>query len=141
MARYLIDTHIFIFLITRQEDKLSRDVSAILDDYENEFLMSMETVRELIIAYRTGNLLLKFFKSAEELVDSIERIYHIRIVKVDMPVMRNYARLVINVAQEHKDPSDHIIISHAMTLGIPVISNDGKFPFYRGQGLQLIENR
>ena len=139
--RYLIDTHIFIFLITRQEDQLSRDVSAILDDYENEFLMSIESVRELIVAYRTKNLLPKFFKSAEELVDIIERIFHIRIVKLDMSVMRTMARLEINVAQEHNDPSDHIIIAHAMTLGTPVISNDGKFPFYRAQGLQLIENR
>ena len=41
---------------------------------------------------------------------------------------------------EHYDPSDHIIISHALCNGMPLISDDDKFPFYRGQGLELIEN-
>jgi hypothetical protein len=36
--------------------------------------------------------------------------------------------------------SDHLIISHALCNGIPLISDDDKFPFYRGQGLELIEN-
>jgi PIN domain nuclease of toxin-antitoxin system len=36
-------------------------------------------------------------------------------------------------------PSDHIIISHAITERLPLISSDLKFPFYRKQGLDLIE--
>ena len=52
-----------------------------------------------------------------------------------------YAKLRINEAQEHYDPSDHLIISHAITNRIPLISADGKFPFYRNQGLELIENK
>ena len=35
--------------------------------------------------------------------------------------------------------SDHIIISHAITERLPLISSDLKFPFYRKQGLDLIE--
>lgn len=31
-------------------------------------------------------------------------------------------------------------LSHALCNGIPLISDDDKFPFYRGQGLELIEN-
>ena len=34
-------------------------------------------------------------------------------------------------------PSDHLIISHALCNGILLISDDEKFPFYRGQGLEL----
>ena len=51
-----------------------------------------------------------------------------------------YARLQTNEAQDHNDPSDHLIIAHAICNGIPLISDDDKFPFYRGQGLELIEN-
>ncbi len=40
----------------------------------------------------------------------------------------------------HFDPSDHLIISHAICNRIPLISDDVKFKFYRNQGLQLIEN-
>ena len=38
------------------------------------------------------------------------------------------------------DPSDHVIISHAMTLHMPLISSDTRFPFYRRQGLDFIYN-
>ena len=41
----------------------------------------------------------------------------------------------------HYDPSDHMIISHAITNRMPLISEDEKFPFYRNQGLELIENK
>ena len=52
-----------------------------------------------------------------------------------------YSRLLINEAQEHYDPSDHLIISHALTNRLTLISADGKFPFYRNQGLDLVENK
>lgn len=61
MERYLLDTNIFTFLATNESDRISRDVAAILEDYDNEFLMSMESVRELIVAYRSGKAISKFF--------------------------------------------------------------------------------
>lgn len=46
-----------------------------------------------------------------------------------------------NEAQGHKDPSDHVIIAHAMTEHLPLISSDTRFEFHRKQGLDLIFNR
>ena len=54
MARYLLDTNIFTFLATDEGNRISRDVRTILQNYENEFLMGMEYVRELIVAYRVS---------------------------------------------------------------------------------------
>lgn len=141
MSRYLLDTNIFLFMATNDDRHITRDVRAILEDYDNEFLLSMESVRELLVAYRTKKLLSKFFKTPVEMLQSIQRDYDVRILQVDMEVMRTLAKLTVNEAQEHHDPSDHIIIAHAITLGLPLISSDGKFPFYRSQGLELIENR
>lgn len=141
MARYLLDTNIFTFMATNQRDRISRDVKMILADYGNEFLMSMESVRELIVAYRKGRAISKFYKSTIEVVESIERDYRIRIVPVDMEVMRTMARLEVNETEENNDPSDHVIISHALTLRLPLISSDHKFPFYTRQGLDLIYNK
>lgn len=45
------------------------------------------------------------------------------------------------VAFNNKDPSDHVIISQAITEHLPLVSSDTRFPFYREQGLDLIENR
>ena len=49
-----------------------------------------------------------------------------------------YACLLLNEAENHKDPSDHLIISHAMTNKMPLISRDRKFQYYKAQGLDLI---
>lgn len=54
--------------------------------------------------------------------------------------MLTYSRLTLNEAQGHKDPSDHVIIAHALTERLTLISSDRRFAFYRGQGLDLIWN-
>ena len=55
--------------------------------------------------------------------------------------MLTYSRLNINEVQKHKDPSDHVIIAHAITENLPLISSDTRFDFYRSQGLDLIFNK
>ena len=38
------------------------------------------------------------------------------------------------------DPSDHVIIAHAITNRMPLVSSDRKFKFYEDQGLELVFN-
>ncbi len=38
----------------------------------------------------------------------------------------------------HKDPFDRLIIAHAITLEIPIVSPDTLFPFYEPLGLNVI---
>lgn len=140
MGRFIIDTNILIYIITEDFDSLSNDVKTILDDYESEILISMETVRELIVAFRRKKLLSKTFRSSLEMIDSLQRDYGVRIVQTDMEVMRTLAKMTINEAEGHNDPSDHIIIAQAITMKLPLISSDRKFTFYRNQGLDLIFN-
>lgn len=93
------------------------------------------------MAYRTKGVGVKFWKNEQEMISSIEDSYGIRVLPVNKEHMRTYANLEINLAQGHKDPSDHIIICHAMTENLTLISSDSRFPFYRKQGLDLIENK
>ena len=141
MARYLLDTNILVFIVNKDDDRLNADVQAILMDYENEFLVSIESIRELIVAYRTKKLLTRLFHSSIEMVEAIQKDYGIRILLTDMEVMRTMAKLTINEAEQHNDPSDHLIISQAITMKLPLISSDRKFSFYKSQGLDLIYNR
>ena len=53
--------------------------------------------------------------------------------------MFTYSRLRLNETMDHRDPSDHVIISHAITERLTLLSSDQKFAFYRDQGLDLIE--
>lgn len=111
--RYLIDTNIYIYLATDQ-DSLSQDVFDMLN--EPDAILT------------------------EDMVRAIEEDYFVEILPLQKEVMQTYSRLRINTTMNHKDPSDHVIISHAMTLGIPLVSSDTRFPFYQKQGLQLLFN-
>ena len=61
------------------------------------------------------------------------------ILPISERTMFTYSRLTLNEAQDHRDPSDHVIIAHSITEHITLLSSDQKFPFYRNQGLELIE--
>ena len=138
--RYLLDTNIYIYFFLDRE-QLSRDVRAILEDYDNTFCISSETVRELIVGFNNGGIVSRFWKTAKEMVDAIRDLLFIDILPVGAEQMETYSKLEINHQEKHYDPSDHVIISHAITNGIPLISSDRKFQFYRKQGLELIYNK
>lgn len=137
--RYLIDTHIFIWYLKEREN-LSRDVLAILEDYDNQIFLSAESLREFVLLWNSKPHIRRWWKTPQEMIRSVEEDAGFQILYLHKEHYEHYARLEINVAQEHYDPSDHLIISHAICNGMPLISDDDKFPFYRGQGLELIEN-
>lgn len=137
--RILIDTCIVIFM-TFERDRLSRDVLLLLDDYDNQLYVSMETVKELIVAYRRKGLGRRFWKTEDDIISTIKDELCISILPIHEEHIHTYARLTINEQQGHNDPSDHLIIAHAITERMPLISSDHKFDFYCPQGLQYICN-
>ena len=136
--RYLIDTHIFIWF-AKERENLTRDVLAILEDYDNQIYQSSESLREFVLLWNSKPHIRRWWKSPVEMIRDVEE-YYFQILYLHKEHYERYARLEINRAQEHYDPSDHLIISHALCNGMPLISDDDKFPFYRNQGLELIEN-
>ncbi len=138
--RYLIDTNIFVYLSTDAEC-LSKDVAAIIQEPDTVLYISAESVRELIVGYHNKGLCSKRWKSAEMMIASIEEEFYIKILPLKKEHMLTYASLEINELQGHKDPSDHVIIAHAITEHLPLISSDTRFDFYREQGLDLIFNK
>lgn len=138
--RYLIDTHIFIWS-AKEQWKLTPDVKAILEDYENDICISSESLKELVQLWNKKPHIQKWWKSPLDVIRAVEDEFNVRILYLHKEHYETYAKLRINEAQEHYDPSDHLIISHALTNRIPLISADNKFPFYRNQGLELIENK
>ena len=138
--RFLIDTCIFTHM-TVEPYRLSKDVEEILYDYNNTICMSVESQRELIVSFNNGELVSKFWKTAKEMIDSISEKFFIKVLPIQEDCMKTYSTLQLNKAQKHKDPSDHVIISQAITMGIPLISSDGKFEFYKDQGLVFIHNK
>ncbi len=137
--RYLIDTNIFIFL-AENSDSLSKDVYTIIEDYSNLLYISAESVKELIVLVRNNKVRFKQWKTQVQMIEAIEHEFGIKIIPIKKEHLLMYARLTINEAQNHRDPSDHLILSQAITEGIPLISSDRKFFFYTDQGLDFVYN-
>lgn len=137
--RLLLDTNIYVYMVSNT-DALTRDVCAVLEDAENLKYLSIVSLQELIIAFRTKRLLSNIWKNETEMVEFVLHDPSVVIDNIDEHVIRNLAELEINDAQDHKDPYDHIIIAQAMSHRMTLVSSDKKFPFYCRQGLKLIEN-
>ncbi len=136
--RIMLDTCVVIDLLIDM-DNLDKGVQAIIEDTENMFFASCETMRELVVHFNRKKLLSRRWKTAEDVLKAVEQELNIEFLPFRRDVGYTYSRLQLNEAQEHYDPSDHIIISHAITERMTLISSDTKFPFYRNQGLELIE--
>lgn len=133
----MLDTCAFIDA-TIDYELLGQDVCALMEDYDNQFCISIETVKEVILKYKARNLWNAIWPTAENIVDSIKSDYRFAVLPMNEEQLRTYANLSLNEREGHKDPSDHLIISHAITNHIPLISRDRKFCFYKNQGLDLI---
>ena len=126
----MIDTNIVVFMIG-DPDMLDENVKALLSEHDAILYTSAESAKELVLALRNKRLFAKRWKSANDMLRSIEDEYNIHIRPLNREHIYTYARLRLNTLQDHKDPSDHVIISHAITEHLPLISSDTRFGYYR----------
>ena len=136
--RLLLDSCVVFDLLT-DIDNLSKGAMDLIDDPSNMLYASFETMREIVIHFNNKELLSRRWNKAEDVLRFVEDEMGIEFLPLRRDVGYTYSRLVLNEAQDHRDPSDHIIISHAITEHLTLLSSDQKFPFYRNQGLDLIE--
>lgn len=136
--RILLDTCVIIDWFTDPET-LGDGAWDILNDPCNLLFISAESAKELIVHFNNKDLLSKYWHTAEDMLRAIKEEAMIGILPLFEATMFTYSHLRLNTAQDHRDPSDHIIISHAITEHLTLLSSDQKFPFYRNQGLDLIE--
>ena len=134
----MVDTCVIIDLLVDM-DNLSKGAQALIEDPDNILFASAESMRELVVHFNNKKLLNRYWKTSEELLRTVEDELNIEFLPVRPDVGYAYSRLRLNFGQDHRDPSDHMIIAHAITERLPLLSSDEKFPFYRAQGLDLIE--
>lgn len=138
--RLLLDTNIYVYLVSDRKS-LTKDVCAYLEDPENLKYLSIVSLQELITAFRTKKLLSNIWKTEAEMISFVLNDPSVEIDNTDVNVIRTLAALHVNEVQDHKDPFDHIIIAQAISHKMTLVSSDTKFPFYRKQGLRLLENK
>ncbi len=134
----MLDTCVIIDLLIDM-DNLSRGAQDIIEDPENVLFASCESMRELVVHFNNKKLLNRYFKTPTDVLRAVEEELDIEFLPIRRNVGYTYSRLRLNETGEHCDPSDHIIIAHAITERMALMSSDHNFPFYRNQGLELIE--
>ena len=134
--RYLADTNLFLDIISK--DFISKDVRAILEDYENVFYISSESVKEFIHLAQKGKISLMKELEILHIFDFIEKRMGFKVKFVTKEHLCTMTSL--ELFKEHNDPSDRLIIAQAITEGIPLISSDKIFKKYKSKGLDLILN-
>ena len=134
----MLDTCVVIDLLM-DYDGLDKEVKSLIDDPNQMLYASFETMRELVVHFNNKTMLSKHWKTAEDVIHTVDDDLGIEFMPLRHHVGYTYSTLTLNEAQDHRDPSDHIIISHAITEHMPLLSSDTRFPFYRKQGLELIE--
>ena len=134
--RYLIDTNIFIRVVI--DGYLQTKIKEIINDYENIIYVSSESIKEYIHLHKNKKIASKKNICLHDILDFTEQTLGFIVKYAAKEHLKIFSKL--DLVEGHGDPSDRLIIAQAITEKIPLISSDSKFPKYRKQGLQFIQN-
>ena len=133
MSRYILDTHIFLWLLFDPE-KIDNNKLQTLQNPKNRVYITNISFWEISLKYGLGKLELSGI-NPEELPQKAQKM-GIEILEIGTASMSSFYKLPkIGL---HKDPFDRIIIWKCINDSITLVSKDRKFPEYEQYGLKFI---
>ncbi|MGH2584537.1 MAG: type II toxin-antitoxin system VapC family toxin [Dehalococcoidia bacterium] len=126
--RVLLDTQAFLYSIA-ESSRLPQLARSVIENLENEVLLSLASVWEMAIKVGLGKLTL-----AEPLDEMIPRQVEVATI-VLLPITVAHATTVATLPLHHRDPFDRMLVAQSMVEGIPLISGDIAFDQYPIQRL------
>jgi PIN domain nuclease of toxin-antitoxin system len=133
MSRYIIDTHIFLWLVF-EPDKISDVKLSILKNPKNKIYLASITFWEISLKYNLKKLELNGLVPDE--LPKVAEQMGIDILEIDANTMASFYKLT--KIDNHKDPFDRIIIWKCINENISLISQDRKFFQYEVHGLKCV---
>ncbi|MCC3527963.1 MAG: type II toxin-antitoxin system VapC family toxin [Microcoleus sp. PH2017_22_RUC_O_B] len=121
--RLLLDTHTFIWYVT-DNPRLSANVKLLIEDENNEKLVSIASIWEMAIKHSIGRL--NFSLPFMEFVRQQLSVSNIGLLEINL----NHIEVVASLPLHHRDPFDRLIIAQSMGEQIPVLSVDAIFDAY-----------
>jgi PIN domain nuclease of toxin-antitoxin system len=125
--KYLIDTHVFLWIIS-EPHMISQNAHKIIQNNENELLLSTISIYEISIKTALGKLNLK--RDFDEFI--IDNMKKHMISPLSLNV--NHTLKSFHLPDIHKDPFDRILIAQSISENYPFITQDGiikKYPEIR----------
>lgn len=117
MAKFLLDTHIFIWADS-EPNKLSHNVQNILLDDSNQIYLSMVSLWEMQIKIQLGKLVLN--TPLKQAVDRIKQNQSYRI----LPIYEQDLWTLETLPFYHKDPFDRLLVAQAINSDLTLITVD-----------------
>jgi PIN domain nuclease of toxin-antitoxin system len=138
MTKYLLDSHILIWLLT-DDNRLNRNIRADIEYFQHPYYVSVETLREIVILQSLKRIKLDY--DLDKITIYLKEI-QISILSIELDHIKTLEKLPIfdSKGKEHHDPFDRMLIAQSITEKFTVISSDGKFPPYKEYGLKLLVN-
>ena len=121
--RLLLDTHTFIWYVT-DNPRLSAHVKLLIEDENNEKLVSIASIWEMAIKHSIGRL--NFSLPFIEFVGQQLTVSNIGLLEINLP----HIEVVASLPLHHRDPFDRLIIAQSMAQQIPILSVDAIFDAY-----------
>ena len=123
MKSFLIDTNILIWHLIDSE-KLSKNISLILNDPENKIYVSIVSLWEIAIKKSIGKL--EITKTMKEIENDLI-FSHFELLPVKVYHLHNLETLPFH----HRDPFDRLILSTSISENFHLITNDDLLKLYK----------
>ncbi len=124
----LLDTHTLIWFVL-DSPQLSLSVKRLIEDENNEKLLSIASIWEMAIKQNTGKL--SFGLLFKEFVEQQLNLNSIDLLNINL----DHIDVVSTLPHHHRDPFDRLIIAQAMVEKISILSADAAFDAYSIQRL------
>ncbi|MBG1241450.1 type II toxin-antitoxin system VapC family toxin [Nostoc sp. NZL] len=119
----MLDTHTFIWYVT-DNSRLSNRVLELINDENNEILLSIASLWEIAIKQNLGKL--SFNQPFEIFITQQLNHNYFRLLDIKI----SHVAVVATLTLHHRDPFDRILIAQALAENLPILSADKIFDAY-----------
>ncbi len=118
--RLLLDTHTLIWFFAG-DSKLSATARIIIEDEDNNKLVSIASIWEMAIKESKGHLNLSL--PLHEYIAQKLSLEDFNLLNINL----DHLSQIVTMPFYHKDPFDRLLIAQARMEGIPILSKDSAF--------------
>jgi PIN domain nuclease of toxin-antitoxin system len=122
-VKFLLDTHVWLWMIADRE-RFSAEVASLLENSENDLLLSAASSWEIAIKHSLGKLTLPA-PPARYVPEQIAKTG-----VTPLPVEHSHALRVAELPPHHRDPFDRLLIAQAELEGATLLTADMRFSPY-----------
>jgi len=121
-VQILLDTHVLVWWL-ENADRLSRRAVAVLENSDNDILVSAVVGWEISIKVAIGKM------EPRSLIQKLGRVLEQQSFS-ELPITLDTAVRSGLLPLHHRDPFDRLLVAQAQSLGVSVLSSDAIFDRY-----------